>query len=89
VGTPDYFGCVAGWFVALEQKGTAKDKLTKLQELNLHKVNKAGGFGLRCDPENWTKVKSFLETLNTMEKTKENENYLRHLAEQIFCPSPC
>lgn len=61
-GIPDFLGCVAGRFVALELKTTGK-KATKLQGWVLAKIRDAGGYAEVVTPENWEKVYSELRAL--------------------------
>lgn len=55
-GTPDFLMCVAGKFVALELKRSAKEKPDPLQDHNLKLIRDAGGVGLVVFPENWNEV---------------------------------
>lgn len=62
-GTPDILMCVAGKFVALELKRSAKEKPDPLQEHNLKLIRDAGGVGLLVFPENWNEVFEQLKNL--------------------------
>ena len=66
-GIPDYVVCISGHFIALELKATLdkKSKSRKLQEYNLNKINKIGGYGFFCAPENWEGLKEILLSLAT------------------------
>ena len=44
-GIPDYIMCIKGFFVGLEVK-TEVGKLTKLQEYELTRINRAGGLSV-------------------------------------------
>ena len=61
-GTPDFLGCVAGRFVALELKSEG-GKTDTLQELNLARINASGGIGLIVSPGNWPQTRELLMKL--------------------------
>jgi hypothetical protein len=63
LGTPDFLLCINGWFVALELKKDRTAPATALQKLNIHKINKAGGFGYFVYPENWVQILRTLKSL--------------------------
>lgn len=63
VGTPDFLGCVAGHFVAVELKATPKDKLRPMQQYNLDRIKAAGGIGLVVHGENCDDALAFLQKL--------------------------
>lgn len=46
-GVPDVIACVNGMFVAIEVKST-KGIVSKLQEINIKKIQKARGFATIC-----------------------------------------
>ena len=50
-GIPDFLACVNGWFLAVETK-SGSNKPTKLQQLELDGVSKAGGMALVINEEN-------------------------------------
>ena len=72
-GIPDYVVCISGHFIALELKATLdkKSKSRKLQEYNLNKINKIGGYGFFCAPENWEGLKEVLLNLSQKRETHE------------------
>lgn len=63
-GIPDFLGCVAGRFVALELKASAKHSPDALQQYNLNAIEKAGGVALTVFPENWDATLAFLKKLS-------------------------
>lgn len=63
-GTPDILGCIAGMFVGLELKATAKSPVSKLQEHHLKNIREAGGIGVVVYPENWGAVYATLESIS-------------------------
>lgn len=63
-GTPDFLGCVHGYFVALELKKNSLAKLSALQEYTLKRVESAGGIGLVAYPDNWIQCLRFLTALS-------------------------
>lgn len=56
VGIPDIIGCVSGHFVAIELKRNEKEKLTKIQEYVLFKIEEAGGSVYRAHPGNYAAI---------------------------------
>ncbi len=62
-GTPDILMCVNGMFVGLELKRAIGQKASPLQELNILKINKAGGWAVVVCPENWKIIYSRLEQI--------------------------
>ena len=45
-GVPDILACYKGRFIAIETKATQANKPTKLQEIQLDGISKAGGLAL-------------------------------------------
>lgn len=46
-GVPDVLACIEGKFVGIEvKKPSTKDNVSKLQEYNLDKITKSGGFSM-------------------------------------------
>lgn len=62
-GDPDKILCVHGRFVAMELKAKGGG-LSKLQELKLGLVQKAGGIAIVANPDNWDYVKHYLSNLD-------------------------
>jgi len=63
-GSPDYYLCINGYFVALEVKSEG-GALTALQDYTLKKVVFRGrGISLVAYPENWDEVKDKLSKLD-------------------------
>lgn len=63
-GTPDKLGCVAGCFVALELKATARDEPTPLQRFKLKKIRLAGGIAAVVSPANLDEITLLLMELS-------------------------
>ena len=61
-GTPDYYLCIQGRFVALEIKWTG-GRLSKLQIYRLGCIRDSGGIAICVTPENWGEVKTLLTDL--------------------------
>ena len=58
---PDYLCCIRGNFVALELKRSENEKMEgTLQEYNLVRISKAGGYAIFVYPENFDRVKEEL-----------------------------
>lgn len=62
-GTPDYYVCIAGVFIALECK-VKGGKLAPLQKVRLSGVQSCGGVALVATPDNWEKVKQVLTEIS-------------------------
>lgn len=61
-GVPDIVGCFMGLFVAIECKA-GKGKLTALQEMEIAKINAAGGFTFVAREDNIDELKEKLTCL--------------------------
>ena len=59
-GVPDIIVCYKGRFFGLECKANG-NKPTALQQLNIDKINDAGGIALVIDEHNMNEVKTILE----------------------------
>lgn len=59
-GVPDIIVCYKGRFFGLECKANG-NKPTKLQQLNIDKINSAGGIALVINEDNMNEVKTILE----------------------------
>lgn len=59
-GVPDIIVCYKGRFFGLECKANG-NKPTKLQQLNIDKINDAGGIALVINEDNVNQVKEILE----------------------------
>lgn len=62
-GVPDYVGCVAGQFVALELKHSKFVKVDELQQWNLDAIANACGISFVTYPENWNATWDALQDL--------------------------
>lgn len=62
-GTPDYFLCCYGTFVAMELKDTG-GITSPLQKFNLAEVTRTRGVSIVASPENWESVKRQLRRLD-------------------------
>ena len=60
-GTPDYFNCLQGIFLAIEYKRSIKDKPTELQKHNIDTINKAQGIAIVLRPETFEMFKTIIE----------------------------
>ena len=61
-GIPDIIGCMGGKFIAIECKA-GKGKTTALQDMELAKIQQAGGTALVINEENIDLVKQTLKEL--------------------------
>ena len=59
-GVPDIIVCYKGRFFGLECKANG-NKPTPLQQLNIDKINSAGGIALVINEDNMNEVKTILE----------------------------
>lgn len=59
-GVPDIVGCYKGLFFGIECKA-GKNKPTKLQDLNLRKIDTAGGIALVVNEDNAADVAEILK----------------------------
>ena len=66
-GIPDIIGCFNGYFIAIECKA-GKGKTTALQERELERILKAGGYALVVNEQNIHQVKELTEWIKN--KTK-------------------
>ena len=56
VGVPDILCCINGKFVAIEVKSES-GKLSTLQQLNIERINEAGGYALVLYPKDFESFK--------------------------------
>lgn len=59
-GVPDILICLRGKFIAIELKRDGKMP-TKLQELKLEKIRRAGGIAFSASPSTWVGQRKMLE----------------------------
>lgn len=64
VGSPDYYLCIRGIFVALEAK-TDIGSVMPTQRLRATKIIRSGGFYLVARPKNWVQIQHLLVKLAT------------------------
>jgi len=69
-GDPDKILCINGFFIAVELKASEESRVSKLQTYKLQKIVDAGGFGLVCHPQNFSKTKEVLTTFSEMTNGK-------------------
>ncbi len=55
-GTPDILGTIHGRIIALELKKNDKETPSALQQYNVDRINKLGGYAAIVCPENWKMV---------------------------------
>jgi Holliday junction resolvase len=65
-GIPDVIACVNGKFIAIEVKRSEKEASKNtdrivLQKHNINKINKCGGYGFICYPENMEEILQFIK----------------------------
>lgn len=59
-GIPDFVGCLKGQFIAIEAKA-GKGKTTALQDREIEKIKRSGGFAIVVNEENLDSLKTTLE----------------------------
>ena len=65
VGTPDFFICYKGFFISVETKRSdGKGVLSKMQEITLEKIKKAGSIALVVS--NQEELENFLKKINNL-----------------------
>lgn len=62
-GTPDFFLCVLGHFIAIELKKSRKAPIAPLQIWTLEKIVQANGMGFVVYPENWAETYATIQEL--------------------------
>jgi len=68
-GSPDFFLCVDGFFIALELKSTGGN-LSKVPAEKLKRVAHANGLGIMADPQGWPMA---FEAIKKLFKTQKME----------------
>lgn len=63
-GIPDIICCVNGYFIALELKSVT-GKPTALQQMNIRKINAAGGIGVILYPSGFKDFKNLVREVNS------------------------
>lgn len=58
-GIPDLLICYKGNFIALELKAP-NGRVSKLQEVNINKINIAGGYAIALYPQNFEEFKKYM-----------------------------
>ena len=61
-GVPDILACFHGVFLAIEAKA-GKGKTTALQDREIERIRKAGGYALVVNEENTEEVRELLEEI--------------------------
>lgn len=61
-GSPDFYMCVNGLFVALELKDM-NGKLSPIQDAKLHNISKADGMSLVVDQQMWPEALELIESM--------------------------
>ena len=61
-GVPDLLICYKGQFIALELKAP-NGRVSKLQEVNINKINNAGGVAMALYPKNFEEFKNMIESI--------------------------
>ena len=65
-GVPDFLVCYKGWFIGIEAKA-GKGKTTALQDMNLEKIEKAGGMTMIVNEFNLQVVVNLLNTIKNLD----------------------
>lgn len=66
-GVPDFLVCYKGWFIGIEAKA-GKGKTTALQDMNLEKIEKAGGMTMIVNEFNLAGVNNLLNTIKNLDE---------------------
>ena len=70
-GIPDFLCCINGWFLAVETK-SGRGKCTRLQELELEAIGKAGGLNLVVNEDNFDDLRDLVEKYACPQANKES-----------------
>lgn len=68
-GVPDYIGCIAGKFLAIELKKDSATPPDALQLYNMRKIEEAGGAYFVAHPDNWGDI--FLKITKMADKRRK------------------
>ena len=66
-GVPDFLVCYKGWFIGIEAKA-GKGKTTALQDMNLEKIEKAGGIAMIVNEFNLQAINNMLDTIDNLDE---------------------
>lgn len=66
-GVPDFLVCYKGWFIGIEAKA-GKGKTTALQDMNLEKIEKAGGMTMIINEFNLAGITNLLNTIKNLDE---------------------
>ncbi len=66
-GVPDFLVCYKGWFIGIEAKA-GKGKTTALQDMNLEKIEKAGGMTMIINEFNLAGINNLLNTIKNLDE---------------------
>ena len=69
-GVPDFLVCHKGWFIGIEAKA-GKGKTTALQDMNLEKIEKAGGVAMIINEFNLQAINNLLDTISNLEDIRK------------------
>lgn len=69
-GVPDFLVCHKGWFIGIEAKA-GKGKTTALQDMNLEKIEKAGGVAMIINEFNLHDINNLLDTISNLEDIRK------------------
>lgn len=75
-GIPDLICCIKGNFLAIELKGDS-GKPTALQEMNIRKINEAGGIGVILYPKDFKNFKKLVKKVMSCNTPTVELNALR------------
>lgn len=66
-GVPDFLVCYKGWFIGIEAKA-GKGNTTALQDMNLEKIEKAGGIAMIVNEFNLQAINNMLDTIDNLDE---------------------
>lgn len=66
-GIPDILACSGGYFLAIEVKAP-NGKPSELQKYNVQSINKCGGFAVIVRPDQWSLLKTLIDTLSNFQR---------------------
>lgn len=76
-GVPDILMCLKGVFIAIEVKRDAKHKPTKLQEHELWKIQKSGGWACVIHDDNLLDLEGLMSSIRAMAEISRQEGHAK------------
>ena len=83
-GIPDVLACVNGVFLAIEIKAST-GRATKLQKLNISRINESGGLGVILYPEGFEAFKTLIKGVINCNGHIQELNALKNACSSTKC----